>query len=191
MSALSRSATKLDAQMSKDDTNFQMGQLIPLTTLFRDDKLELRNALNENPFAEDSFFNKLARLGAPVGLFEERGVRDPVVAEDFKKMNYSPARLESLDVFNKRIAGREEELITQSKVSSVQELYSLWIERRAANFKEIYQEAPDPGDGAVDQRTLDEIIADGDKDAYKDRMATWFALATRRTLEDLGIKEEQ
>jgi len=191
MSALTRSATKLDAQMSKDDTNFQMGQLIPLTALFRDDKLELRNALNENPFAEDSFFNKLARLGAPVGLFEERGVRDPVVAEDFQKMNYSPARLESLDVFNKRIAGREEELITQNKVSSVQELYSLWIERRAANFKEIYQEAPDPGDGAVDQRTLDEIIADGDKDAYKDRMATWFALATRRTLEDLGIKEEQ
>jgi len=119
------------------------------------------------------------------------GVRDELVAEDYRKMGYSLSRVESLSVFKKRIEGREEEVVRANGVADVEELQYKWIAERANAYKEIYREDPEPGENARDQRTLKEIIEDGDRAAYQDRQAVYWSLATRRANESLGIKEEQ
>ena len=190
--AFTRSLTKIpESKMSKDDPNFWLAQLIPVTALYNGNKVELRNALNENPLATNDTLSILARLGIPFGMFEPTGVRDELVAEDYRKMGYSLSRVESLSVFKKRIEGREEEVVRANGVADVEELQYKWIAERANAYKEIYREDPEPGENARDQRTLEEIIEDNDRAAYQDRQAVYWALATRRANESLGIKEEQ
>lgn len=192
LSALSRSVIRAtDVPQSRDDADYLLGRLIPATVLFtRDGRLEMRNFLDENPLAEDDAFNMMARLGIPLTLFSRRGTQDPELKGDFQAMNYFPAPVETLKEFKKSYAGREADVFKTNDVENDQELFDKFRKQRAANFKEIYKEY-EPNANSKDQRSTEEIVEAGDKEAFKKRMATIRGQSTKKTKEDMKITIEE
>jgi ribosomal protein L1 len=192
-SSLFRSVQKLTTETpAKNSSNYLSSILIPGYAIFADNgDVELRNSLDEPIFADNSVWGKVNKMGLPFGFLPTSAPQDELLAKDFSRMNYAVPPAPAFKSFENQIEGREQELLEKNSVGTVNELFNLRISRRAAMFKELYRNDPNPGDNAKDQRTLEELLETKDMEGYKKRMGAIWQRATRETNLQMGVTEEE
>lgn len=192
-SSLARSVMKLTSDTpAKNSANYLTSVMLPGYAIFKDNgDVELRNALDEPIYADDSAWDTVNKMGLPFGFLPTSAPKDEVLAKDFSKMDYPIPPAPVFKTFTNRIEGREDELLKTNGIKDVNELYNKFVSDRAAVFKRIYREDPEPGDGAKDSRTAQERLKANDKEAFKDRLSKLWAMATAEVNKELGIVEEE
>lgn len=190
-SALTRSIGKLTEEpLNKDASGFQWSTAAPVAALLSDDgEIELRNALDDKVEMNTGFWQKLAAVGFPITFNTATKPSDPKLAEDFSTMNYLIPPGYTYSDFTEAVGERGTELMQQNGVGSIPELYEKTNSVRAKTFKELYADDPRPGKTAQDQRYIGEILKQGDRVAYTERMAKLWSMSTTQMKKELGLEK--